>query len=769
MASTFANRGTAWRVRSGGNELNGGGFDQFVTGVGVDYSDSDTAVIDSTTGTCAVAAATTFIDNSATFPSDIVGNVLRASARTGGTAAALDYFVVTGYTNANTITLDRAMAVTTDITAMTYRIGGAHPSLINYASAATGTLGTPVLATPLLAGNQIYIRGSGSEDPASADFDWSSGHWTITSGSRANGMISIIGYNGRPRIDHDWAVLADHVTVKHISLRRKVGAAPGDCFVKNGATAARVTMTDCILDQNGFDSTEFDSFGGSFCYNEVRNSGGGALGTRVAVVLSHPCNQAVGNYIHNVRGHGISTGAGSNITSFPSIGFNTIVNCLGDGVVLNIFGSSYFYAVFNNTINNNGGHGINAASGTFGNAAIFNNIISNHTGSGKFGISFVDSITTNRRLRRSVFEFNCYYGNTNNFNQVSSADTWAVQTNDITSDPGYVNAASGNYATGANVRSKGLSGLGGLNGTLGAATNKVNIGAFQGAAAVVTIPCTVGNAVANGTTAAITRTIATTVGNSAADGATANLIRTIATTVGNATADGITAAINRITATTVGNAVADGSTSAVTRTVATTPGNAAAAGIIASIVLDGSATIACTPGNAVADGSLAAVTRTVATTLGNAVADGLIAGLIRTIATTTGNAVADGITASITTAGQTVIGCTPGNAVADGAMATVMRTITADPGNAVTNGSIAALLRVIAAGPGNAVADGVTASILGATSIACFPGNAVAQGILAHIASGSRLFVNDISVLSVPISNYISTLSAPSKSDLYVR
>ena len=296
-----------------------------------------------------------------------------------------------------------------------------------------------------------------------------------------------------------------------------------------------------------------------------------------------------------------------------------------------------------------------------------------------------------------------------------------------------------------------------------------------------TITCTVGNAVANGTTAAITKTVATTVGNSSADGTTANLIRVIATSTGSAAADGPTAAVTRTTATTVGNAVADGtlaamvravaattgssvadgSTSAVTRIIATTTGDAAAAGITASIVLDGSVTIACTLGNAVADGSLAAVTRTVATTLGNAVADGLTAGLIRTIATTTGNAIADGITASITIAGQTVIGCTPANAVADGAMATVMRTITADPGNAVANGSIAALLRVIAAGPGNAVADGVTASILGATGIVCTPGNAVAAGATASIVSGSRLFLDDLSVLTTRTDYNVTTLASP--------
>ncbi len=120
---------------------------------------------------------------------------------------------------------------------------------------------------------------------------------------------------------------------------------------------------------------------------------------------------------------------------------------------------------------------------------------------------------------------------------------------------------------------------------------------------------------------------------------------------------------------TPGNAVADGTTASLTRTIPATPGNASADGITASVVR----IVGTSPGNAAADGTIAAVTRTIATMPGNAVADGVTATIstagTTTISCTPGNAVADGVTATI--AGTTVISCAPGNAVADGVAATV--------------------------------------------------------------------------------------------------
>lgn len=484
MASTFANNGCAWRVRSGGNELNGGGFDPFVTNVGTDYTDQDSPQISSTTGTC-IVASTTWTDASVTFTAAMIGNVLRISAKTGGSAIALDYFVITAFTDANNITLDRTPCASADITAATYRIGGAHASLVNYASSAT-VLPTPALATPLLPGNRVFIRGAGTLDPSSADYDWSAGKWVFPDGTKTvggGGPITLIGYNGRPRIDHCGSLITAHWDTKHVSYFRKLNTNLVPVIDRAGA-AVYTTFTDCILDQNGIDSPEWYGGYGNFIENEVRNTGGGSVGTKQVVASQHPSNAIIGNYIHGVLGPAIAVKFGvATHTTFASICYNTIVNNLSDGIQINPGGTAYDFAVFNNTIDNNGGHGISFSASAISATTVFNNIISNHTGSGKFAMNFVDSYTTNRRLQRNVFDANCFYGNTTKFNTVSSADSWVLQDNDITTDPGYVNAAGGNYATGANVRSKGLSGLGGVAGTLGTATNLVNIGAFQGAAA----------------------------------------------------------------------------------------------------------------------------------------------------------------------------------------------------------------------------------------------------------------------------------------------
>ena len=178
----------------------------------------------------------------------------------------------------------------------------------------------------------------------------------------------------------------------------------------------------------------------------------------------------------------------------------------------------------------------------------------------------------------------------------------------------------------------------------------------------VTINCTVGNAVADGSTASIVR------------------VNTINCTVGNAVANGSTASITRVNTIncTVGNAVADGSTATIQASV----------------------TINCTVGNAVADGATASIAQvnTINCTVGNAVADGSTASLVQvnTINCTVGNAVADGSTAAIQTSSSVTINCTVGNAVADGSTASLVQvnTISCTIGNAVADGSTASVYQI---------------------------------------------------------------------------
>src|SRR5574337_703003 len=183
-----------------------------------------------------------------------------------------------------------------------------------------------------------------------------------------------------------------------------------------------------------------------------------------------------------------------------------------------------------------------------------------------------------------------------------------------------------------------------------------------------TVSGTVGDAVANGSTATlyIGSVIAGTVGNAVADGSTAAVQSgaTIAGSVGNAVADGATANVYQgaVIAGSVGNAVADGASATVQAggTIAASVGNAVADGATASVYQG--ATVAATVGNAVADGSAATVTNAlmIAGAVGDAAAAGATAAVYQGIyiGAGVGNAVADGRTASVT--GEGVVVPAPG-------------------------------------------------------------------------------------------------------------
>jgi len=320
----------------------------------------------------------------------------------------------------------------------------------------------------------------------------------IVNGISTN-IITLIGYNGRPRIAHAGQVInagsgggsptSAGWDCKHISLFRKLGTntTPAITYASNTASTPMRVM-DCIFDQNGFDAQEYAGIGGGFDFNEIRSTGASGAGTITVVAIDHPGCSCVGNYIHGVKGPAVAImyGASSITTTHPVIAFNHIVNCLSDGITLKLQNASTLYnaVVVHNTIDNNQGHGIVLGTTMMSYLSLFNNIISNHVGVGKNAINFTDGYQVNVQLQKNIVDANCYYGNTADFNTISSVVAWAYGPNDVQANPGYVNAGSGNYKTGSNVNAKGLSGLGGVAGTIGAATNKLNIGAYQGPAAL---------------------------------------------------------------------------------------------------------------------------------------------------------------------------------------------------------------------------------------------------------------------------------------------
>ena len=120
---------TIWEVRTTGNDNNGGGYDN--GGAGTDYSQQDAAQEDWCAAGCnqtndlastSASSWLTLTSAAGGFTAVMVDNLIHITAGTNFTAG---HYEVTAYTNANTVTLDRACGSVGDASAGTGYLGGA--------------------------------------------------------------------------------------------------------------------------------------------------------------------------------------------------------------------------------------------------------------------------------------------------------------------------------------------------------------------------------------------------------------------------------------------------------------------------------------------------------------------------------------------------------------------------------------------------------------------------------------------------------------------
>lgn len=109
---------TVWEVRTTGSQNNGGGY----TSGGTDYSQQDAAQLNPTDLAC-LDTSTTLTSATGGFTSAMVGNIIHITA---GTQFTVGWYEITGYTDTNTVTIDRTAAVAgQNATAGTGYVGGA--------------------------------------------------------------------------------------------------------------------------------------------------------------------------------------------------------------------------------------------------------------------------------------------------------------------------------------------------------------------------------------------------------------------------------------------------------------------------------------------------------------------------------------------------------------------------------------------------------------------------------------------------------------------
>jgi hypothetical protein len=112
--------GAVWEYQTGGNQNFGGGYDSTISGAGTDYSQQTTAALVITDLACVTGGAIVTSANGG-FTSAMVGNAINIY---GGTNFTTGLYFITGYTDGNTVTLDRSPVGASNGSAGTANVGG---------------------------------------------------------------------------------------------------------------------------------------------------------------------------------------------------------------------------------------------------------------------------------------------------------------------------------------------------------------------------------------------------------------------------------------------------------------------------------------------------------------------------------------------------------------------------------------------------------------------------------------------------------------------
>lgn len=421
-----------WWVRQSGNVLNGGGFDSSVAGAGVNYADQDSPQLALTDLATSAANSTTLTSATGGFTSAMIGNVIRIAS---GTNFIAGYYVVTARTDTNTVILDRTPSTAGAGSSGVGRLGGAFATLASLHSGGSITL--PTITTPLAAGHVVNIRGSGGEDPVSADYT-STGYFSFPSGNLTSGFIIFRGYNGRPRHDGNGLTFfsCSWQQFENLHFKFTANGNPLEGFIDG---SAQLHCLNVWVDQNGIDQTGIqDATSVRFC--RLFNTGATTAGTstRSAIHLGQNgfCGFTAYNDVNGWRGAGITVSA-----NMPIVAFNIVRNCKSHGIIAS--GSDTFRGncFLNNSVYGNSGDGIRVSdNNTVAQSVVRDNVFDSNGG---FGINCnVNSTALNDILIRQNMNRNFFFNNTSGNQSNKSAGSSDVS---LTSSP-FTNTSSGDFS-----------------------------------------------------------------------------------------------------------------------------------------------------------------------------------------------------------------------------------------------------------------------------------------------------------------------------------
>ena len=390
-----------WEVRTTGSDTNGGGY----TSGGTDWSQQDAAQYSVTDGV--TAGTTTITSATASFGTDVVGNVMYVQGGTGAVTAG--WYQIISRTDATTIVVDRSTGLTAG-TGVTLKIGGA--------------LASPgVAASVIVAGNTMYIK-SGTYTISSTTANVANGRVSISLGQGSSTPTTIKGY-GTTREDFGTAPLLQ--AASPFASQTILTSLGNHARVENlNIDGASLTSTTGIS-VNGINS--------SIHRIQVRNT----TATGISAVLATYCyaTGCSGTAAINAKTAYRCVAISNSITGFSSTDDGQRYQCISAS---NTGGSSHGFnqsaggsVCVNCLAYGNGGNGLNAGALRGG---IFVNCISyGNTGWGLAGSN--SGWTINK----------CAFGS-NTSGAIQAASTIQIDNITLTADP-FVAAGSANFALNA--------------------------------------------------------------------------------------------------------------------------------------------------------------------------------------------------------------------------------------------------------------------------------------------------------------------------------
>ena len=505
-----------WRVRAGGNNANGGGYDPSVSGVlsttlnGAIAAGDTTIVVASATGWPSSGNYYARIGNNwespETFSSGGTGSsevvlvtagqgttswtVTRAQLGTVAQAFATGVVVDNELSRCNTAIGSGSVGTSTNSTTFTDATAAFNETYIGnvlwIASGAGATVGAYTIQSITSATTVVLDRVSGTYTAGvwKVGGAWADPRTNVTSSANIkSGNIIYIRAGGSGTVASPDYTTSEYITgvsgdatnglLAFIGENGRPFVKPGNdyfffnCtnirraniyFIANNATYGAMdnssgVIVNCIYDQNGKNTVAIN--GASDVINsEVFSStaNGGAAGSAAGVATGNYGCIILNTNIHNCWGNGVI------LNSISQMSNCIVSNNPGNGVSLTeSLGRPHIVGC---TIDGNLGHGIviNSAT-TLSLVTIVGTIISNHNQASKYGIRCnFGSTAANDRIRGFI-DNNTFYNNTAdalNLTVTSAALNGHVYANNIGVDPGFVAQSTQNYAIGAALQGLGF-------------------------------------------------------------------------------------------------------------------------------------------------------------------------------------------------------------------------------------------------------------------------------------------------------------------------